>query len=383
MADETGTEAVIDPARCPADLSRASLRRMIRFMRAVHRLHRQPGYVRAVEPELPAAARFDPGHESVMMGYDFHDTPDGPRLIEVNTNAGGGLLAYRTRYPDFSDWPCDPVARHQALLLGSFAREMALFSGGAVPKPARILIMDEQPTGQFLYPEMNNLRSLFRAWGVAAEVADPGELEADASGVYFRGERVDQVYNRHCDFYLESPQLAGLRAAYLAGAVCLTPNPRAYGLLADKRRMVLWCDAGRLAAMGLDTAEIDLIRSVVPDCALLSDLDPADVWQQRKKWVFKPVASHGSRGVLLGDRMSRTRFNSLDLETTLVQAFAPPSETRCPGGGPARKTDFRLFVYGDRVLGVAARIYRGQVTNFREPGNGYAPVRITGINSRN
>jgi hypothetical protein len=28
----------------------------------------------------------------VFFGYDFHLTDDGPKLIEINTNAGGGLL---------------------------------------------------------------------------------------------------------------------------------------------------------------------------------------------------------------------------------------------------------------------------------------------------
>jgi D-alanine-D-alanine ligase-like ATP-grasp enzyme len=28
----------------------------------------------------------------VFMGYDFHLSAGGPQLIEINTNAGGGLL---------------------------------------------------------------------------------------------------------------------------------------------------------------------------------------------------------------------------------------------------------------------------------------------------
>ncbi len=375
---EARQSPVLDPARCPVTLRRRQVMRMIRFMRVLHRLCRLPAYQRLIEPQLPESARFDPGHESVMMGYDFHVTDHGPRLIEVNTNAGGALLAYRTFYPDFSDWPCDPVARHQAMLLGSFAREMTLFSDGERPKPRHVVIMDDQPEEQFLLPEMKNLRSLFRAWGVAAEVVDPGQLEMGATGVFFQGRRVDMIYNRHCDFYLQSPELAGLRAAYLAKAVCVTPNPRAYGLLADKRRMIPWSDPGFLAELGLEEAEITTLRSVVPECALLAHMDAERTWAQRKHWVFKPVASHGSRGVLLGRRMTRSRFNALDPGETLVQAFAPPSETRCPGEEKPMKTDFRLFVYGKKVLGVAARIYRGQVTNFRLPGNGYAPVRIVG-----
>ena len=41
------------------------------------------------------------------------------------------------------------------------------------------------------------------------------------------------------------------------------------------------------------------------------------------------------------------------------------------------KTVFPLYVHQSRVLGVAARLYRGQVTNLRTPGGGFAPVRLT------
>ncbi len=40
------------------------------------------------------------------------------------------------------------------------------------------------------------------------------------------------------------------------------------------------------------------------------------------------------------------------------------------------KTDLRLYAYRNRVLGVTARLYRGQVTNLRTPGGGFARVRI-------
>ncbi len=40
------------------------------------------------------------------------------------------------------------------------------------------------------------------------------------------------------------------------------------------------------------------------------------------------------------------------------------------------KTDFRLYFYRDRILGLAARLYQGQVTNLRTPGGGFAPVLV-------
>ncbi|MEO5341153.1 MAG: hypothetical protein H7837_11675 [Magnetococcus sp. MYC-9] len=353
-------------------LSRVDLRTMLRLMRTLHRLQQLPAYQQQVIEALPAVARFDPGHASVMMGYDFHLTPHGPRLIEVNTNAGGALLACRAYHPTFPHGPLQTDAPYLAKLLASFAQEMRLFSKGRHHRPRRVIILDEEPEKQFLAEEMRVMRDLFAAWGVAAALADPRELQADAEGVFFQGHPVDLIYNRHCDFYLETPPLVGLRAAYLAGRVCLTPNPRSYGLLADKRRMILWSDASILPGLGLTPRELATLQQVVPVCRLLAQMEADRLWAGRKQWVFKPVTAFGSRGVLLGDSISRQRFQALDPQTTLVQRFIPPS--LAPGTG--MKMDWRLFVYRNHLLGVAPRLYQGQVTNFRSPGSGYAPVRL-------
>ncbi len=356
----------------PQVLSRADLRTMLRLVYALHRLHRLPAYRDRLADELPPVARFDPGHDSVMMGYDFHLTPQGPRLIEVNTNAGGALLAYRAYDPTFPSAPMDRTNPHLLTLLQTFDQEMTLFSAGRIRRPARVIILDEEPEKQFLAEEMHRFADLFAAWGVEAALADPGELTMDEEGVFFQGKRIDLIYNRHCDFYLESGPLAGLKAAYLAGQVCLTPNPHSYGLLADKRRMILWSDEVELRALGLTEREIRTLCAVVPFCRLLAEMEPERVWAERKRWVFKPVTAFGSRGVLLGDSLSRHRLQTLDPRTTLLQSFIPPSvvpETRM-------KMDWRLFVYRRQLLGVAPRLYQGQVTNFRTPGSGYAPVRL-------
>ena len=77
----------------------------------------------------------------------------------------------------------------------------------------------------------------------------------------------------------------------------------------------------------------------------------------------------------MGEKISRKRFDELPLETTLAQELVPPSMTEVPGYG-MMKTDFRLFAYRDRVLGITARLYRGQVTNMRTPGGGFARVEL-------
>src|SRR3546814_11904291 len=67
-------------------------------------------------------------------------------------------------------------------------------------------------------------------------IADPSELEYRDGELSRRGERVDLVYNRLVDFSLDQPDHAVLRAAYLDGAVVVTPTPHIHALFAAKRR---------------------------------------------------------------------------------------------------------------------------------------------------
>ncbi len=309
-----------------------------------------------------------------MMGYDFHLTADGPRLIEVNTNAGGGYIAWLSEAQAQGHDPIMLSPRIENRLFASFQKEWQDFSGGR-EELQRIALLDEDPQEQPLYPEMVACRDWLRQQGLAAEIVAPEQVQADERGVFYQGQKIDLIYNRHCDFYLEAAEMAGLRNAYLSGSVCLSPNPFAYGLLADKRRMVLWSDRQALAALGLATAEQDLLLQLVPQSRLLGNCDPDQLWSERKKLIFKPVARFGSRGVLMGKSITRKRFAELEPDTTLVQQVVPPSVEKAADGQDF-KVDLRLFVYRDRLLGVGARLYQGQVTNLRTEGGGFAPVRL-------
>ncbi len=346
-------------------LPRRDLHRMLRVARILFRLSQHPGYRQEVYARVPANAQFDPRHDAVMMGYDFHLTDAGPRLIEVNTNAGGSYLALQSE-------SAPARQRFFTRAIQTFFDDYARYGAGTL---RNLVILDELPGEQFLFPEMEAFARAFAAEGLETRILDPSELVADARGVFNAGIRCDMLYNRHCDFYLESPAMAGVREAYLAAAVCLSPNPHSYGLLADKRRMLLWCDPERLRAWGLTERERTTLALGIPDCRMLADVDPDVMWEERKDWVFKPVALFGSRGVLTGDKITRKRFHGLEPESTLCQRLVEPSLHAYPDGREF-KADFRLFVYRDRLLGVAARLYRGQVTNMRTEGGGFARVEI-------
>jgi hypothetical protein len=59
---------------------------------AIEAVARLPQYQAQIAAQSPAIAQHESGPLGVFMGYDFHLSAKGPRLIEINTNAGGAFL---------------------------------------------------------------------------------------------------------------------------------------------------------------------------------------------------------------------------------------------------------------------------------------------------
>ena len=366
------TESALPISSVTTHLKRTDLRRMMHLVRLLFKLSQSTAYRDMVAPQLPESARFDPGHASLMMGYDFHLTASGPKLIEVNTNAGGAYLAWCSEQKAGAVSAYNMALRYKQRLLKSFIQEWTDFSNGN-SSLSRIAIVDEEPHNQPLYSEMLACCNWLCEQGYDARVAAPQELRLRADGLYLQDDKIDLIYNRHCDFFLEDEVMADICSAYLNGTVCLSPNPFAYGLLADKRRMILWSDSEVMTGLGVANEDVELLAAVVPHSRLLRDCAEDELWAERKGLIFKPVTRFGSRGVLLGKGITRKRFAELDPETTLVQTVVPPSVENGEGGQDF-KVDLRLFVYRDHLLGIGARLYQGQVTNLRTEGGGFAPV---------
>jgi hypothetical protein len=76
------------PAFVPAE----TLSEMARVVDAVETAARLPAYREVALSWAPPIARLDFGPIGAVMSYDFHVAASGPKLIEVNTNAGGAFL---------------------------------------------------------------------------------------------------------------------------------------------------------------------------------------------------------------------------------------------------------------------------------------------------
>jgi hypothetical protein len=338
-----------------------------------------------VDVAAPAHLRFAPGNFGVFMGYDFHLTPAGPRLIEINTNAGGALVngLHTAALCDPARLACLcadllPVETMEERLVAQFVAEYEAVRGAGA-RLRRVAIADENPAQQFLHAEFELMRALFERRGIEAHICDTAELKWEDGALVRDGAAIDLVYLRDTDFTLETPRTAALRSAYLARAVVVTPAPREYFLLADKRRLALLSAPASLAAAGATAEEAALFAAVVPETRLLAELDPEQVWRERSGWVFKPATAFGSRAVYRGDKVSRRRFDEvLAVPGYLAQRRAPPGEIDVEtSDGPQRmKFDVRAYAYRDEILLLGARAYQGQVTNLRSPGGGFSAICV-------
>lgn len=364
----------------PVFLAGADVERMLGVVRAIEAAARLPGYRAAALAWAPPVAQPDPGPRGAFMGYDFHLSEGGPRLIEVNTNAGGAFLnAVLARAQRAC---CDVVEealsgalvdRFEPAVLDMFRSEWRLQRGAA---PLRtIAIVDDAPAAQYLYPEFLLAQRVLERHGLRALVADPAQLRLESGRLTASGQPVDLVYNRLVDFALASPGHEALRDAYAAGAVVVTPNPHVHALFADKRNLTLLSDPAQLGRWGLPAPMLEDLAGV-PRTEMLTPANAAALWARRKQLFFKPAAGYGSKAVYRGDKLTGSVWAKIAGGGYVAQELAPPGErmVELDGERIARKVDVRLYVYDGRLLLVAARLYQGQTTNFRTAGGGFAPV---------
>ncbi|MCW8979428.1 hypothetical protein [Marinobacter sp. tcs-11] len=355
---------------------------MERIVQSIEAASELPSYRERVLSWAPEIAQFNPGPIGAFMGYDFHMGPDGPRLIEINTNAGGAFLNLvlsraQRNCCDPSQQPTtpqQPLDGFEDAVFSMFKQEWQSQHDNF--GPSCLAIVDDAPKTQFMFPEFQLAQQILRAKGIDTLILDPQELQYAGGTLTARGKPIDMVYNRLVDFALDAAPHAALRHAYLDGAVVVTPNPHVHAVLADKRNLALLSAPHSLRDWGLNEADAGYLERAVPKTRQVSRNDAAELWSARRHLFFKPVAGHGSKGVYRGDKLTRRVFENILNGGYIAQDLVPAGERtlRIDDAVVTRKVDIRLYTYAGKSMLVAARIYQGQTTNFRTPGGGFAPV---------
>jgi hypothetical protein len=375
----------------PVFVAPKALERIADVVRAVEPAVATPAWQQRALAQAPAAARVASGARGVFDGYDFHVAGERVALIEINTNAGGAMLAATLARAQRAC--CAPmhallptpgrVAAFEQAIVDMFVAEWR--RAGRSGRPATIAIVDDAPQAQFLYPEFVLFERLFERHGLGAVIADAAELEWRDGRLWHAGRAIDVVYDRLTDFYLAEPAHAALHAAHAAGAVVLTPHPRAHALYADKRRLAWLGDEPWLREIGVPEEARRVLAAHVPPTELVDARNADALWARRRELFFKPAAGYGSRAAYRGDKLTRGTWRDIvEAGEYVAQRLVVPGERRVadPAGGAdarrALKFDVRAWAYDGAVQWVAARLYQGQTTNMRTPGGGFAPVCATG-----
>ena len=347
----------------PVFVPRSAVDEMQKIVTAIEATSRLGGYQEAVLSRASEIARQDHGPVGALMGYDFHLDDEGPKLIEVNTNAGGAFLnAPLARAQIACCAEIEPALAtakaddFEANILRMFRSEWQR-QRGSEPL-GRIAIVDDRPEDQYLYPEFALAQQLLIKHGIEAVIADAGELQYAQGRLLAGGLPVDVVYNRLVDFSLEQPEHAALRAAYEDGAVVVTPNPHNHALLANKWNLTLLSDPKTLQGWGL-SPELGSALAGVPRTVLVGPDNAESMWNARKSLFFKPLSGHGGKAVYRGDKVTKTVWAEIARGGYVAQTFAAPGERiiELNGAPETRKVDIRLYTYDGQVLLVAARVY--------------------------
>lgn len=330
----------------------------------------------------PKIARRDPGAYGVFFGYDFHLTNDGPRLIEINTNAGGALLlmhlasAQQACCKEVVNFVTGQVVTTdlERTFVDMFRDEFQTQSPGRDLR--RVAVVDENPAEQYLSPEFTLFKRMFEHHDIDAIVAGPEAFTLVDGQLQVGEEPIDLVYNRLTDFYLRSATCGVLSQAYREGAAVITPSPYTHALYANKANLTVLCDATRLRELGVDAETIATLVRGVPETKLVSTENAGALWAERKQLFFKPSWGFGSRGTYKGSKLTRKTWASIQSDSYIAQELVQPSERLVihDGNEQALKLDVRCYTYRGAIQLLGARLYRGQTTNFRTDGGGLAAV---------
>lgn len=368
-------------SRVAVFVSDETRRQMAAVISAVERVVALPAYRELALSSAHPHARVSSAARGAFLGFDFHLSGDGPQLIEINTNPGGGLLNAVLRQAQRAC--CEPVAdalgvggdeRAAARFLAMFRAEHELARPG---RPlTRVAIVDDDPSGQYLYPEFVLFQRLFEAAGIEALICDARELEVADGALRWRGQAIDLVYNRATDFELREPGHAALARAYVEQLAVVTPHPHAYALYADKQRLISLSDGAELKRLGASDDDAAQLARHVPQTVRVTPAERERFWAERKRWFFKPEQGFGGKAAYRGDKLTKGTFERVLSERYVAQRVVPPSARTLDVDGCERalKLDVRCFAYEGAVQLVCARLYDGQTTNFRTAGGGFAPV---------
>jgi len=266
----------------------------------------------------------DPGLPDVVLSrLDAFVTPEGPRFIEINSDAPAGF-GYSDRMARlFRELPVyqrfartRPVSYHPSdeALVSAVVARWAAFGGTGRPRVAIVDWRDVKTR-----PDQEILRESFAARGFDCVLADPREVDVVGGRLHAAGAAVDLVYRRAVlsELVARMDEVGAFLGAYRHG-LCPFVNSLRCRLAEDKAFFAILTDE-EFAPL-LSGEERALLSRVLPWTRRVAerrtrrdgrevDLVP-HVLEQRERLVLKPAHSYGGRSVLLGSETEEAEWEA-------------------------------------------------------------------------
>lgn len=352
-------------------------------------------------PEAEARwVRLDPGEPDVVLSrLDAFLTPDGPRFIEVNSDAPAGF-GYSDRsarvfreLPVFREFARQvPVSylRSGDRLVAAVVNVWQGRGGRGAPA---IAIMDWSDVKTRADQEI--LREVFVAQGFDCFLADPRGAELRGGRLWAEGKRVDIVYRRAVlkELVAREDEVRPFLEAYRGGVAVFVNSLRCH-LSEDKAFFALMTDESQGL---LSDDERRFVSDIVPWTRKLEerrterngrtlDLLPY-VIENREGLVLKPAHGYGGQSVFVGDETEPGAWEAAVREglgaAWIVQERVAIPEEAFPvfeGGRlslePLKVNANPFYVAGAEV-GAVTRASRSSVINV-SAGGGSLPTFIIG-----
>jgi hypothetical protein len=381
------------PQRIPA----AVLAGIDQFIEVFERVTTRRDWQEHVTTAAPSPAHRAGREVCFFSAWDFHlppGRPDGWQLIEFNDNGSGFLFAALINRLFWET--CDAAALEEVEpppafedfaegVAGRVEREAREFFGGR-PEGLLAVVDDAGSLGDGRFrDELVLLQELLGARGWAARIAPPEALRRVDGGPLLEDREVRFVVNRSTDFLWQTPPLATLRDAWMAGHVYVAPNPFTYATRSDKGLLELLCrredDAEHDAELGILPEERAVLAAHVPETRLLTEESVEAIAGRRQELVLKPAHGYAGRGLLPSHQVGRSRLRRLlRAGEAYVAQQRVPKAPLAPEGEPGHDlfADLRVWAYrGERFLLSGRASRRPDGIDLTPPG-GWIPTYAAG-----
>lgn len=354
-------------------------------------------------PEAEARwVAIDPGPPDVLLSrLDAFLGPDGPRYIEINSDAPAGF-GYGDRMAEvFADLPLfrEFARAHRvsyAPSAGALVDAVAWAGRSARPTTAPLVVAIVDWADVKTRPDQEILCGRFEASGHECVLADPRALEIAGGRLCAGSKAIDVVYRRAVlsELVARDDQVRALFAAYRDGLAVFVNSLRCR-LSEDKAFFEILTDESFGAL--LTGEEAAFLRRVLPWTRRVAerrtmrdgrevDLVPYTL-AHRAELVLKPAHDYGGRSVLVGDETTAGAWAAA-VESGLREPWVVQDRVAIPEevfplldgeevSFQSLKVNVNPFYAGQADVGAVTRASRSSVINV-SAGGGSVPTFTIG-----